>query len=90
MTTPIKGDDGGRYKVWPVTRWCTSSEDRKVIFLTLEYLEGQEGMNRAYTLSIQLGLNPKMCRELGAALVKIANRSIDNSPSGPQPRKPKK
>ena len=68
----------------PPSGWSTRVGKNKTILLKLEYLEVQEGLDRAYGQTIQLGLNRGMCQELGEALLKVLNSTRENLPPGTQ------
>lgn len=76
VTIPTRRHNKDQITLKPVTGWTIQLARKSMTLLTFEYLEAQEGVNRTYKHTIQLGFSSAMCQELGDALTKIVKARL--------------
>jgi len=89
MEIPIKEDldtnPDGTIKLSPVAGWQTVRVAEMMGLLRLHYFADQQSLARLETKAIQLGMTPSQCRELGQALLRMAEK-LSQLPGSDVPR----
>jgi hypothetical protein len=70
-------DRDGKIIVKPMTGWATVPMAGIAVLLAIRYVETPEGLEIGDSKSIQLGILPQQCLELGEAMTALAKKLLE-------------